>query len=106
PSATWFTVWLDLGCGGQGVGGDKSTNPSDPTSWTHYCVHTGASTNDDRESGWADNNSSSPFYGRMYVSWVDYTVGAGALFLRFSTDNGLTWASRQITSGTPFIRNV
>ena len=31
PTATWFTVWLDGGCGGQGLGGYKSTNPSDPT---------------------------------------------------------------------------
>ena len=35
-------------CGGQGLGGYKSTNPSDPTSWTHFCVHNGGT--DDRES--------------------------------------------------------
>ena len=33
---------------------------------------------DDRESGWADNNPSSPFFGRMYVSWNDFAVGSGA----------------------------
>ena len=88
PTGTWFTVWLDAGCGGQGLGGYKSTNPSDPNSWTHYCVHTGAC--DDRESGWADNNPSSPFYGRMYVSWNDFAAG-GNLKVRYSTDNGLTW---------------
>src|SRR5215469_9452730 len=38
PTSTWFTVWLDTGCGGQGLGGYKSTNPSDPNSWTHFCV--------------------------------------------------------------------
>ena len=58
PTGTWFTVWLDVGCGGQGLGGYKSTTPADPNSWTHFCVHTGSS--DDRESGWADNNPSSP----------------------------------------------
>ena len=47
PTSTWFTVWLDGACGGQGLGGYKSTNPSDPTSWTHFCVHSGGS--DDRE---------------------------------------------------------
>jgi len=26
-NATWFTVWLDTACGGQGLGGYKSTNP-------------------------------------------------------------------------------
>ena len=61
PTATWYTVWLDTACGGQGLGGYKSTTPSDPTSWTHFCVHTNGS--DDRESGWADNNPSSPFSG-------------------------------------------
>src|SRR6266567_305885 len=105
PSGTWYTVWLDGACGGQGLGGYKSTTPSNANSWTHYCVNN--NNNDDRESGWADNNPASPFYGRMYVSWNDFNVGGGALFLRYSTDNVLTWTnSRQITSGTPFIRDV
>ena len=60
----------------QGLGGYKSTTPSDPNSWTHFCVHTNGG--DDRESGWADNNPASPFFGRMYVSWNDFNVGAGA----------------------------
>ncbi len=105
PTGTWYTVWLDGGCGGQGLGGYKSTTPWNANSWAHYCIHT--NNNDDRESGWADNNTSSPFYGRMYVSWNDFNVGGGALFVRYSTDNGLTWTNaRQITSGTPFIRDV
>src|SRR6266480_2156552 len=106
PTGTWYTVWLDGGCGGQGLGGYKSTTPSDPSpaSWTHFCVHSGG--NDDRESGWADNNPSSPFFGRMYISWNDFAAGQG-LFVRYSTDNGATWTNqRQITTGTPFIRNV
>src|SRR5437870_2152172 len=105
PTGTWYTVWLDVGCGGQGLGGYHSTTPWDPNSWTHYCVHT--NNNDDRESGWADNNPSSPFYGHMYISWNDFNVGGGALFVRYSTDNGATWTNaRQLTSGTPFIRDV
>jgi len=105
PTGTWFTIWLDGGCGGQGLGGYKTTTPGNANSWTHYCIH--STNNDDRESGWADNNPSSPFYGRMYTSWNDFNVGGGALFVRYSTDNGLTWTNaRQITSGTPFIRDV
>jgi Neuraminidase (sialidase) len=42
----------------------------------------------------------------MYVSWNDFARSAG-IFVRFSTDNGATWTNeRQITTGTPFIRNV
>jgi len=105
PTGTWFTIWLDGGCGGQGLGGYKSTTPAKANSWTHYCIH--SNNNDDRESGWADNNPSSPFYGRMYTSWNDFNVGGGALFVRYSTDRGLTWTNaRQITTGTPFIRDV
>src|SRR6266576_890477 len=68
PTGTWFTVWLDTGCGAQGLGGYRSTTPWDPSaaSWTHFCIHTNSQ--DDRESGWVDENSSSPFANRMSVS--------------------------------------
>ena len=103
PSQTWFTIWLDGDC--PGLGGFKSTTPWDPDSWTHFCIHTGDS--DDRQSGWADNNPSSPFFGRMYVSWNDFSVGAGALSVTFSTDNGATWHSPVTVSNTgTFIRDV
>jgi len=103
PTATWFTAWLDGACGGQGLGGYKSTNPSDANSWVHFCIHSNSA--DDRESGWTDQNPSSPFYGRMYISFNDFNRGGGALFVRYSTDNGLTWTNeRQITTG--FFRDV
>jgi hypothetical protein len=105
PSQTWFTVWSDGGCGG--LGGFKSTTPWDPNSWTHYCIHTG---NDDRQSGWADNNPSSPFYGRMYISWNDFgtTCGVGGcLFETFSSDGGTTWSTPvQVQTVNTFVRNV
>ena len=102
PSQTWFTVWLDGDC--PGLGGYKSITPWDPNSWTHFCIHSGGS--HDRQSGWADNNPSSPFYGRMYVSWNDFSIG-GALFATFSTNNGTTWQSPVPVSNTgTFIRNV
>src|SRR5438128_1502829 len=104
PSQTWFAIFLDPACGGQGIGGYKSTTPSDPNSWTHFCVHTGFA--DDRESGWADNHTSSPFLGRMDGLWNDFGRGEGR-FVRFSTDNGATWTNeRQLASGSPFIRDV
>ena len=103
PTSTWYTVWLATGCGGQGLGAWKSTDAG--LTWAAGpCVHTGSS--DDRESGWADNNPSSPFYGRMYVSWNDFGVG-GNLKVRYSTDNGVTWAvERQLAGASPFIRNT
>jgi hypothetical protein len=90
-SGTWYTVWYDGTCGGQSFGGYKSTTPWDPspTSWTHYCVVTGS--NADRESGWVDNNSSSPHYGNIYVSWNDFNQPNANIFCTFSTDDGATW---------------
>src|SRR6266550_5170058 len=102
-SSTWYTVWIDLGCGGFGLGGYKSTNPSDPNSWTHFCVHSNGG--DDRESGWADNNPSSPHFGNMYVSWNDFNVGGGALEVTFTTDNGATWHA-PVSVTNSFIRDV
>jgi hypothetical protein len=102
-SGVWFTVWLDVACGGFGLGGYKSATPSDPNSWSHFCVHTGSS--DDRESGAVDNNPASPHYGNMYVSWNDFAAG-GNLKVRFSIDNGVTWTERQLAGSNPFIRDV
>jgi hypothetical protein len=94
PSGTWLTVWLDGACGGQGLGGYKTLTPGDPNSWTHFCAFNEGSA--DRESGWADNNPSSPFFGRLYISWNDFNTGCGAggcLFSIHSTDGGVTWSS-------------
>src|SRR5437867_8976582 len=105
PTSTWFTVWLDGGCGG--LGGYKSTTPWDPNSWTHYCVHSGGS--DDRESGAVDENSSSPFANRMYVSWNNFSLGGPPISVTRSTDNGLTWSvpvNLPIPAGAVFVRNV
>src|SRR5882672_9530032 len=102
PTQMWFTVWLD-GNGSCTLGGYKSTTPEDPTSWSHFCVHSNGG--DDRESGWADNNPSSPHFGNMYVSWNDFNVGGGALQVSRSTDNGVTW-SPEIHITSSFIRDV
>ncbi len=105
PTSTWFTVWIDAN-GSCTLGGYKSTTPWDPNSWgTHFCVHSNGG--DDRESGWADNNTSSPHFGNMYVSWNDFNFPNADIFVSRSTDNGLTWGSAvQVSSGGVFIRNV
>ena len=101
-TGTFYTVWLATGCGGQGIGAWSSTDGG--ITWTvGACAHNGSS--DDRESGWVDNNPSSPFYGRIYVSYNDFAIGGGALYVTYS-DNGTTWTKTQINNGVPFIRDV
>jgi hypothetical protein len=103
PTTTFFGIFLATGCGGQGIGAWKSTNGG--VTWaTGACIHNGGS--DDRESGWSDNNPSSPFFGRMYVSWNNFAVGSGALQATFSTDNGNTWTLRTVSNTGTFIRNT
>src|SRR5450755_3238074 len=103
PTSTFFGIFLATGCGGQGIGAWKSTDGG--ATWSvGACVHSGSS--DDRESGWSDNNPSSPFFGRMYVSFNDFAAG-GNLMVRYSTDNGATWNNeRQLAPASPFIRDV
>jgi hypothetical protein len=105
PSGTWVTVWLDGACGGQGLGGYSSTTPDDPNSWTHFCAFNEGSA--DRESGWADNNPSSPFFGRLYISWNDFNQANANIFSIHSTDGGATWSSpAMVSTQATFIRDV
>src|SRR5205823_45913 len=60
----WFAGFLATGCGGQGIGLWTSTNA---TSWvTGACAVVESQA--DRESMWVDNTTTSPHYGRMYIS--------------------------------------
>ena len=53
---------------------DQST---DGINWTGgACAHNGSF--DDRESMWVDSDPTSAGYGRMYISWNDFTVTCGA----------------------------
>ncbi len=88
----WVTVWLDGACGGQGLGGYRTLTPDDPDSWTHFCAFNEGSA--DRESGWADNNPSSPFFGRLYISWNDFNAANANIFSIHSTDGARLGAAR------------
>jgi hypothetical protein len=91
-------------CGGQGTGLWTST---DGKTWkVGACAHNGGA--DDRESMWADNEPTSGTYGRMYISWNDYTVGCGAggcLFVTYS-DDGVKWSTPKQLNTDTFYRNV
>ncbi len=98
----FFAGDLVTSCGGFGIGVWTST---DGTTWTAgSCAHNGGS--DDRESMWVDNEPTSGTYGRMYVSWNDFTVGVGALSVTH-TDDGVTWTTPvRVVNGSVFIRDV
>ena len=100
----FFAGDLVGGCGGQGVGLWTSKNGK---TWTvGACAHNGSF--DDRESMWSDNEPTSGTYGRMYVSYNDYTTNCGAggcLFVTYS-DDGVTWSTPQELNTGTFYRNV
>jgi N-acetylneuraminic acid mutarotase len=101
--STWFAgdIAASGNCGAQGLGLWTS---SDGITWSAgACAHIGSL--DDRESMWVDNNPSSPYYGRMYMSWNNFTAGQ-VVQLTYS-DNGTTWSAPvNLNNGSPFIRDI
>ena len=56
---------------------------------------------------WIDNNSSSTYYGRIYVSYNDFDIGVGALMIVQSDDAGTTWTAPVVVyNSSNFIRDV
>ena len=87
---------LVTGCGGFGIGVWSSP---DGITWTAAgCPSNGD--DDDRPSMWVDNNPFSAKYGRMYVSFNNFNVDSGAIFVSHS-DDGQTWSTPvQLTTGS------
>ena len=53
----------------------------------------------DKEQIWADNASSSDFFGNVYVCWANFTgAGAAPLVVARSRDGGGTWAQEKVTA--------
>jgi hypothetical protein len=95
----FFAGDLSVGCGGQGIG--LWTSP-DGINWTTgACAHSGHA--DDRDSMWIDNDPTSAGYGRMYISFNNFSINGGVLEVLYS-DDGNTWNEVQLSSG--FIRDV
>src|SRR5215471_18729151 len=60
----------------------------------------------DKSQIWADNASSSPFFGHVYVCWESFrsqeqgTVTPAPLVVATSTDGGNTWTQAQVTNSS------
>jgi hypothetical protein len=60
-------------------------------------IHSGGS--DDKEMMRVDNNTASPFYGRLYVCWTNFNVGGAPIQATWSSNGGVNW-SAAATVGT------
>ncbi len=103
---SWYASALAAGCGGQGLGVWKS---NDGDTWSALpCGHTG--TQDDSQSVGVDRNPTSPYYGRLYLAWNDFSVNSpnGGLYATYSTNGGASWFTPiQVTPPiTAVVRNV
>jgi hypothetical protein len=60
--------------------------------------HQSSATFADKEQIWADNASSSQFFGNVYVCWENFVGnGAGALYVGTSRNAGDSWSIKQVT---------
>jgi hypothetical protein len=74
----------------------------DATAWSDPVMISkqSSTTFTDKEQIWADNASSSPFFGTVYVCWADFRsngAGPAPLTVAVSHDGGTMWRQQQLT---------
>ena len=77
-----------------GLGLWKSTTDCASLTWVGM-AHSGA--HDDKELMAVDNNVASPYYGRLYIAYIDFTDSR--IRSIYSTNGGTTWSAPVILSG-------
>lgn len=72
------------------------------TSWsTPVAFSPGGGSAFDKNFSAVDNFSSSPFFGRAYTVWTDFTGASGwRIRVSFTTDGGVSWSSSTFVSPT------
>ena len=65
-------------------------------------IHSGGS--DDKEMLAVDNNPASPYYGRLYVVWTDFTDGH--IYATYSDNGGGSWATPVDVSGHDLVNGA
>jgi hypothetical protein len=53
----------------------------------------------DKEWVTVDNNPSSPYYGRVYITWTKFSDTNSPILMSHSSDDGLTWSPGVVISG-------
>ncbi len=61
---------------------------------TVLAVAEGGSYSTDKQWLAIDNNPTSPFYHRLYLSWTEFGVCNGCIHFVYSSDGGLTWSNQ------------
>ncbi len=97
PSLTWRHVdgkFYYTALRNGGLGFYRSDDDCQSFTFVSQLSNTG---NDDKELTAVDNNPASPFYGRFYVAWTDFSDSR--ITVRRSADAGATWSAPVKVSG-------
>jgi len=77
-------------------GNGTAYSDNEGSSWTHVQVAPNPGSLADKNHMWVDNSAGSSFQGRLYAAWTDFGgTNDGNIVVSRSTNNGLTWTTRQ-----------